>query len=87
MNFKRSVLALALISLISFAFIKKGVDPVDNIVTALQKWNDTNPQEKVYLQTDKPHYVVGDTIWFKAYVTIGSKHQLSAMSGALFVDL
>ncbi|MFP5080932.1 TonB-dependent receptor [Pedobacter sp. JCM 36344] len=87
MNFKRSVLALALISLISFAFIKKGVDPVDNIVTALQKWNDTNPQEKVYLQTDKPYYVVGDTIWFKAYVTIGNKHQLSAMSGALFVDL
>ncbi|HEX8608703.1 MAG TPA: Plug domain-containing protein [Pedobacter sp.] len=84
---KRSVLALALISLFSFAFISKGVDPVDKIVTALQRWNDTNPQEKVYLHTDKPYYVVGDTIWFKAYVTIGNKHQLSAMSGALYVDL
>jgi hypothetical protein len=87
MNLKRSVLALALISLLSFAFIPKGVDPVDKIVTALQRWNDTNPQEKVYLHTDKPYYVVGDTIWFKAYVTIGNKHQLSAMSGALYVDL
>ncbi|MEJ7559054.1 MAG: Plug domain-containing protein [Pedobacter sp.] len=87
MNLKRSVLALALISLFSFAFIPKGVDPVDTIVTALQRWNDTNPQEKVYLQTDKPYYVVGDTIWFKGYVTIGNKHQLSAMSGALYVDL
>lgn len=87
MNLKRSFLALALISLFSFAFISKGVDPVDKIVTALQKWNDTNPQEKVYLHTDKPYYVVGDTIWFKAYVTIGNKHQLSAMSGGLYVDL
>ena len=87
MNLKRSVLAFALISLFSFAFIPKGVDPVDKIVTALQRWNDTNPQEKVYLHTDKPYYVVGDTIWFKAYVTIGNKHQLSAMSGALYVDL
>ncbi|MES2829248.1 MAG: TonB-dependent receptor [Bacteroidota bacterium] len=87
MNFKRSFLALALLSLISFAFIKKGADPVEKIVTALQRWSDNNPQEKVYLHTDKPYYVVGDTIWFKAYVTIGSKHQLSAMSGALYVDL
>ncbi|MGY4383975.1 hypothetical protein ACVWYN_001001 [Pedobacter sp. UYP24] len=87
MNLKRSVLALALISLFAFAFIPKGDDPVDKIVSALQKWNDTNPQEKVYLHTDKPYYVVGDTIWFKGYVTIGSKHQLSALSGALYVDL
>jgi hypothetical protein len=87
MNLKRSVLALSIISLLTFAFIPKGVDPVDKIVTALQKWNDNNPQEKVYLHTDKPYYVVGDTIWFKAYVTIGNKHQLSAMSGGLYVDL
>ena len=87
MNLKRSVLALALISLLSFAFISKSVDPVDKIVTALQKWNDTNPQEKVYLHTDRPNYLVGDTIWFKAYVTVGPKHQLSALSGALYVDL
>jgi hypothetical protein len=87
MNFKRSILALALISLFSFAFISKGVDPVDKIVTALQRWNETNPQEKVYLHTDKPYYVVGDTIWFKAYITVGNKHQLSALSGALYVDL
>ncbi len=36
---------------------------------------------------DKPYYAVGDTIWFKAYVTTGSRHQLSAMSGALYVEL
>ena len=25
------------------------------------------PIEKLYLQTDKPAYAVGDTIWFKGY--------------------
>lgn len=35
---------------------------------------------------DKPYYALGDTIWFKGYVTIGSRHQLSALSGALYVD-
>jgi hypothetical protein len=73
--------------LLLLAFIPKADGPLDKLVTALQQWSDTNPQEKVYLQTDKPYYLVGDTIWFKGYVTTGSKHQLSAISGALYVDL
>nr|WP_068891084.1 carboxypeptidase-like regulatory domain-containing protein [Pedobacter panaciterrae] len=48
---------------------------------------EDNPHEKVHLHLDKPYYAQGDTIWFKAYVVIGSRHQLSAMSGALYVDL
>lgn len=80
-------LLLAGLLALSLGFIDKADDPIDKIITALQKWTDTNPQEKVYLQTDKPYYLVGDTIWFKAYVTTGAKHQLSAISGALYVDL
>ncbi len=70
------------------AFIpKRDDDPLTKLVTILQKWTDTIPQEKVYLHTDKPYYALGDTIWFKGYVTIGSRHQLSALSGAVYVDL
>src|SRR5690606_17578912 len=32
-------------------------------------------------------YATGDTIWFKAYVVVGARHQLSALSGALYVEL
>jgi hypothetical protein len=70
-----------------FAFIPKIDDPIDKLIAALQKWADTMPQEKVYLHMDKPYYAVGDTIWFKGYITIGSRHQLSKLSGALYVDL
>ncbi|MFD2874255.1 TonB-dependent receptor [Mucilaginibacter ximonensis] len=88
-NKRKLTISLLLVGLIglTLSFINKDDDPVDRIVAALQKWADTNPQEKVYLQTDKPYYLVGDTIWFKAYVTTGSRHQLSAISGALYVDL
>ncbi|RZL05261.1 MAG: TonB-dependent receptor, partial [Pedobacter sp.] len=88
MKLRRSLIALALVSVIlTLAFGPRDADPVDKIAAALQKWVDVNPQEKVYLHTDKPYYTVGDTIWFKAYVTIGARHQLSALSGALYVDL
>ncbi|MDR6941429.1 carboxypeptidase-like regulatory domain-containing protein [Mucilaginibacter pocheonensis] len=62
-------------------------DPIDKIAASLTNWTKNSPQEKVYLHMDKPYYSLGDTIWFKAYVTVGSRHQLSALSGALYVDL
>ena len=43
--------------------------------------------EKAYLHLDKPYYAAGDDIWFKAYVTAGSRHKLSAVSGVLNVEL
>ncbi|NRF37861.1 TonB-dependent receptor [Pedobacter foliorum] len=84
---KRSHFGLLLFLLIFLAFVPKDDDPIEKLVTSLQKWSETNPQEKIYLHTDKPYYALGDTIWFKAYVTVGSRHQLSALSGALYVDL
>jgi hypothetical protein len=88
MNFKRSFLPIILFcSIALFAFVPRGEDPLDRVINALANWAKVNPVEKVYLHTDKPYYALGDTIWFKAYVTIGSRHQLSAWSGALYVNL
>jgi len=43
--------------------------------------------EKVYLHLNKPGYAFGDTIWYKAYTVIGGHHQLSALSGVLYVEM
>jgi hypothetical protein len=59
----------------------------DKLMTTLQQWTDSIPQEKMYLHMDKPYYAINDTIWFKGYLTTGSRHQLSAISGAAYVDL
>ncbi|MBC7565875.1 MAG: hypothetical protein H7223_02815, partial [Pedobacter sp.] len=57
------------------------------ITTALDTLNKLLPVEKVYLHTDKPYYLVGDTVWFKAYVTSGSNNLPSSLSGTLYIDL
>ena len=44
-------------------------------------------REKVYIQADKNLYVAGDTVYFKAYVTLGECNVLSALSEVLHVQL
>ncbi|MFD2873494.1 carboxypeptidase-like regulatory domain-containing protein [Mucilaginibacter ximonensis] len=87
-KFRFSVVACLLPCIFLFAFENQSGDPIlDRLVNNLQRWADSIPQEKVYLQMDKPYYALGDTIWFKGYVTVGSRHQLSALSGAMYVEL
>src|SRR5471030_606413 len=69
------------------AFIKFDDDIIKKVATQLAKWVTENPQEKVYLQLDKPYYAAGDDIWFKAYITQGGDHRLSNLSGVLNVEL
>src|SRR5574344_1615498 len=45
------------------------------------------PQEKVYLHTDNSCYFLGDTIWYKAYVTRSDNNHPSNLSKILYVEL
>ncbi|MDP4277726.1 MAG: MG2 domain-containing protein, partial [Bacteroidota bacterium] len=45
------------------------------------------PQEKLYLQLDKPAYVAGDTIWFRGHTVSEAFHLPSALSRGIFVNL
>ena len=89
MNYKKIVAGLLVISsvIVLGGFISNDIDPIQKIAGQLDKWASNNPVEKVYLQFDKPYYAVGDDIWFKAYITLGSRHQLSALGGTLDVEL
>ncbi|MGZ3872400.1 MAG: TonB-dependent receptor plug domain-containing protein [Mucilaginibacter sp.] len=79
---------VSMVSLICTSFIVPDDDPIIlKIITQLSKWTNDYPTEKVYLQLDKPYYAIGENIWFKAYVTVGSQHRLSALSGSLNVEL
>jgi hypothetical protein len=90
MNFKKLIAGFSIVAITAIAtgFVIFDEDPIiQKIITQLDKWTDDQPQEKVYLQFDKPYYGVGDNIWLKAYVTVGPQHRLSALSGALNVEL
>lgn len=55
---------------------------------AVYKLSQQAAIEKVYLHLDKPGgYLLGDTIWYKVYTTVGQYHQLSTLSGVVYVEL
>ncbi|RYE13562.1 MAG: TonB-dependent receptor, partial [Sphingobacteriaceae bacterium] len=62
-------------------------DPLQKILAQLSKYSSDYPQEKVYLHFDKPIYAAGDTVYFKAYVVLAEKNQLSALSKTLYLEL
>jgi hypothetical protein len=44
-------------------------------------------QEKVYVQTDKPYYYPGDTLWFKAFMKYANLNFADSLSKVLNVEL
>ena len=58
---------------------------VDSLVKEMN--NNLIAVEKVYIETDRPDYLSGDTIWFSAFV-LGNLHMDSTkLSKILYVDL
>lgn len=45
------------------------------------------PQEKMYLHTDRDYYNVEEKIWFRAYVTDAATHKMSDYSRYVYVEL
>ncbi|MGY3214839.1 hypothetical protein [Mucilaginibacter sp. HD30] len=55
--------------------------------TALTNIRELKPIEKLYLQTDKPHYSLGDTLRFKGYLLNADYLTPADRSGLLYVEL
>jgi TonB-dependent SusC/RagA subfamily outer membrane receptor len=71
----------------SSAYAQTDQQSFKTLADKVEQYAANRPTEKAYLQFDKPYYAIGDTIYFKAYVTIGPQHRLSALSGILHIDL
>src|ERR1700728_243026 len=80
----------ALIFLYAFnsaAFCQSNNVVAVDIVAKLKSFYTGRIVEKAYLHFDRPRYMAGDTIYFKAYVTFGEQHELSGQSRILYIDL
>lgn len=85
-----SIFVCALLNLFNMAMSFSQVSPKENlhqIITRLNTQNDSLSIEKLYLQTDKPTYLAGDTLWFKAYLLNASFLTYSTKSGVLYLEL
>jgi len=51
-----------------------------------KQWVGT-PQEKLYLQTDKPYYSAGEELWFKGYLVNATTLEPTAYSRFVYVEL
>ncbi|HET8828867.1 MAG TPA: carboxypeptidase regulatory-like domain-containing protein [Pelobium sp.] len=60
--------------------------PLTELAQKKAKIAEMYPIEKVYLHFDKPYYAVGDTAWFKGYVT-NALNAPSPISKILYVEL
>ena len=82
---RKTVLTLALLTLF-FAFTFED-DLIDKIVAQFDLYNTSFPHEKVYLHLDKPYYMAGETIWFKAYLVESASLLPDTVSIPLYVEL
>jgi hypothetical protein len=60
-------------------------DPSEKLLAGLKQWYENNPQEKVFVQTDKEQYLSGDVIWLKGWCTIEAKP--SFLSRVMYVEV
>nr|WP_294792901.1 hypothetical protein [uncultured Mucilaginibacter sp.] len=78
--------------IIGFGFYKVDaqqlpVTKLKSYATALTNIRELKPVEKLYLQTDKPYYSVGDTLRFKGYLLNADYLTPSLRTGLLYVEL
>ena len=74
-----------------FAIVWGEIPPAKTVFTQYmnqaQTFANNFPREKAYLHFDNTSYYVGDTIWFKAYVTLAEQQTFSQISRPLYEEL
>lgn len=58
-----------------------------NSVAPTDKTDIKDLNEKVYLQTDRDIYIIGEQVWFKVYKMYGLTQHLSDLSKVVYVEL
>ncbi len=67
--------------------VKMKFNYLEQLILKLSNYNKTLPEDRVYLQTDKPMYDPGETIWFNAFIRDGASFKPSGQSGVVHVEL
>ncbi|WP_216067724.1 TonB-dependent receptor [Pseudotamlana agarivorans] len=80
---KKVALFAAGISLLSFCIINNFSQLV---IEKLETYSKDYP-EKIYVKTDKPYYIIGEDIWYSAYLVNGINHKASNKSNVIYVEL
>ena len=58
-----------------------------SVTNSLLDYYSKVPQERIYLHTDRPYYMVGDTIWFRAHLLDAATRIPVSRSRYIYVEL
>ncbi|GHT73700.1 TonB-dependent receptor [Bacteroidia bacterium] len=61
--------------------------PLDSAVNNLSTQVSIFPQEKIYLQTDKPYYISGEKVFFRIFLLDAFSHRPADLSRYVYVEL
>jgi alpha-2-macroglobulin-like protein len=79
------IAGIAVVMMTGFAITE---DPfLDNFKKTWRQYAGTYPEEKVYLQLDKPFFKPGETVWFNAFLVNSNTHKPSSISDVVYVVL
>ena len=84
---KTIVLIFAFICLSSVLRGQTPSTPLDSSLNNLQTQILLFPQEKIYLQTDKPYYITGEKVFFRVFLLDAYSHTPSDISRYVYVEL
>jgi len=65
----------------------QSADSLGSIARKLRQYEQRGPHEKLFLHLDRPVYLSGETMWFKAYVTDGTLGRPLALSSVAYVEV
>ena len=60
---------------------------LDSVVNNITKQLVVFPQEKIYLHTDKPYYITGEKIFFRAFLLDAFSNKPAVLSRYIYVEL
>ena len=58
-----------------------------SVMSHLLDYYSKVPQERIYLHADRPYYMVGDTIWFRAHLLDAATRIPVSRSRYVYVEL
>jgi len=78
---------LLLLCFLTLATASIKAQDLQGLLAKINAYQDIHPIEKLYLHVDKHTYTAGESIWFKAYTTVGINNLLSNISNIAYVEL
>jgi TonB-dependent SusC/RagA subfamily outer membrane receptor len=60
---------------------------LEKVVSKFGDYTRAHPQEKLYLQLDKPLYAAGEDMWFSTFLVSASRHIPDSISKVVYVEL